>query len=212
MTRRLSGFFSTTSILILFGLITACGPVMKSVTDYTPPLTDSGMRCIEKANEERDYCSALNQTHLQQCIERAAIDADRDYAHAKDLYTKGLEDHIRNLDIYEDLYADYEETKRLILRDGELEYVQCSGDVNLEKIKQFPQCETLLARSSKRAKDLDEPRSPIKPRAPNRANIFSRLKNICADKMTDCDFPYNQSYRACGGAITHRQVCIENCD
>ena len=185
---------------------------MKTVTDYTPPVTDSGAQCVVKANEDRDYCAALNQTKLGQCTEQASFDAERAYAQAKDLYTRDLENHIRNLNIYEHQYAEYEEKQRLILRDGELEYVQCSGDVNLDKIKQFPKCEASLNRSEKRAKNLAEPYSPHKPRAPSHASIFNRLKAVCANNMTDCDSPFNQSYLSCGGIINHRQVCVKNCD
>lgn len=38
-----------------------------------------------------------------------------------------------------------------------------------------------------------------------------RLQRLCGTDA-ECDATYREDYRACGGAITERTVCVDNCD
>jgi len=202
---------SRLAVLLMFGFITACGPRMTTVTDYTPPVTDSGMRCVVAANQDRAACESANSIAIEQCSERASIDADHALNHAQKMYTKNLEQYIVDDERYEHNFIHYQEQKRLILRDGELAYIKCSDDVKMESVDQFPECKKFLKKAKKRAKKLYPPHSPDKPYPPNRNTIFNRFLSECNNQMINCEQAFNQSYRSCGGTITNRQVCVSNC-
>lgn len=198
-------------ILTTFALITACGPRMTTVTDYIPPVTDSGMRCVVVANQDRAACDNANSIAIEQCSEIATLDAEQAFNHAQKIYTKKLEQYIVDDELYEHKTLHYQEQKRLILRDGELAYIKCSDDVKMKNIEQFPECKKHLKKAKKRAKKLYPPHSPVKPYSPNRNTIFNRFLSECNNQMMNCEQAFNQSYRSCGGTITNRQVCVSNC-
>ncbi len=203
---------SRLAALLMFWFITACGPRITTVTDYTPPVTDSGMRCVATANQDSAACESANRLAIGQCSERAAIDADQAFNHAEKNYTKKLEQYIVEDERYEHKLLHFQEQTRLILRDGELAYIKCSDDVKLENIDQFPECKKFLKKSKKRAKKLYPPHSPVKPYPPNRNTIFNRFLSECNNQTMNCEQAFNQSYRSCGGTIINRQVCVSNCD
>ena len=197
--------------LTMFGFITACGPRMTTVTDFTPPVTDSGMRCVVTANQDRAACENANSLAIEQCSERAGIDAEQAFNHAQKIYTKNLERYIVEDELYEHKLLQYQEQKRLILRDGELEYIKCSNDVKMEKVDQFPECKKFIKKAKKRAKKLYPPHSPVKPFPPSRNKIYNRFLSECNNHIVNCEQAFTQSYRSCGGTITNRQVCVSNC-
>ncbi|PCJ49235.1 MAG: hypothetical protein COA74_06630 [Gammaproteobacteria bacterium] len=199
-----SGLFS--------GLLSGCGPVMKNVTDYIPPTSDSGLECVARANDSRNTCQSDNVVAFQQCSEQASYDTEQHYAQAKDIYTEALERYIIDHEHYEIAYQEYEQQQQLLMSEGELDYIRCSKDINMTSINKFPACKKLLDAAIKRAKKLYEPNYPAKPYAPTRDRIFNRLRAKCKDTALNCDQIFNQSFRSCGGVITNRQVCISNCD
>ncbi|MCP3673827.1 MAG: hypothetical protein GY829_05070 [Gammaproteobacteria bacterium] len=203
---------SRLATLLMFGFITACGPRMTTVTDYIPPVTDSGMRCVVAANQGRTACELGNSKAIEQCSERAAIDADQAFDHAQKTYTKNLEQYIVADEVYEHKLHNFKEQKRLLLHDGELAYIKCSEDVKMKNIEQFPECKKFLKKAKKRVENLYPPHSPVKPYPPNRNTIFNNFVSQCNNQMINCQQAYNQSYRSCGGTITNRQVCVSNCD
>ena len=199
------------TFITMLGLLPACGPRMQTVTDYMPPVTDSGMRCVARANQDRAACDSGNRIAMEQCTERAAVDADQAFNHAKNTYTKQLESYIRANEHYDHEYEHYLNQKNLLIRDGELDYIRCSDDVKMENVNQFPKCKKFLKKANKRADKLRQPRSPIKPYPPNRNAIFNRFRSSCNNADSNCELAFNQSYRSCGGTVSTRQVCVSNC-
>ena len=213
--RLASQYFNITaklSLLLLASLLGACGPVMKTVTDYHPPVTDSGMRCIANANHDRTSCDKTNLVTLDKCEMQASIDAEYAYEHAMKNYTHDLELYISKNEQYEHDYEHYEEQKQLVISNGELEYVKCSKDVDMVKTKDFPQCLKLLNRAKKKARQMYAPREPSKPYKPAKHDIVAKLKQECRAKLVNCERRFDQAYRSCGGSISTREVCIERCD
>lgn len=198
-------------ILCSFIGLAACGPIMKTVTDYHPPESASGVLCISNANHDRDSCESINRREFQQCESAAAINADQAYAFAKNRYIQLLEDYIVHHQQHEEDYAHYVEQKRLLNRDGELEYIKCSNDVKMERVGQNPSCRRFLKQAQKRADRLHEPIEPIKPYAPNRNRMFHQYREECQHPKVNCEQAFDLSYRSCGGSIIYRQVCISNC-
>lgn len=199
-------------MLMVFSMISACAPMMENITDYVPPNSELGMQCIEKANVGRNRCEAQQESERLKCVDGASGEAEYRFGEAERTYSHQLEDYINAEEQFDYDYEHYLEQKRLIIRDGELEYIQCSKDVNMDKIAQFPKCEKFLKTANKRAKKLRKPREPRKPRAPNLGRIYSRLVAQCNGRNNGCQQAFDQSYRSCGGIINVRQVCVSNCD
>ena len=202
----------TFSVIFIIGLLSGCGPVLKNVTDFNPPTTDTGLECVARANESRNECQRENAMAFQQCSDKAAVDTDQALAHAKDVYTEALEIYIVSHERYERDFANYEEQKHLLIRGGDLDYIRCSKDVNMDNVDNFPECKKLIKKATKRAKKLYRPVMPAKPYAPNRNSIFNSLRAQCKNTAMNCEQMFNQSFRSCGGSITTRQVCVSNCD
>jgi len=131
----------------MLGLLTACGPRMSTVTDYIPPVTESGMHCVSKANQARGHCEENSRLVLEQCNEKAMVDAEQAFFYAKNQYTKQLEKYIRANEQYEHNYRHYKEQKHLLISAGELEYIRCSDDLKMEKIDQFPKCKKFIKKA-----------------------------------------------------------------
>jgi len=193
-------------------LLISCGPRMSTVTDYVPPSSTSGLDCIARANQDRSSCESDNASTFEQCKDNIAYETEEAYDLAQYEYTHQLEMYILADDKYEHDFAHYEEQKRLLIHDGELKYIRCSNDVKMQEIANYPQCKKFLDKAKKRSKKLRPPSIPVKPYAPSKENIYSRLLGKCRNINTDCEFLFNQAYRACGGTVTNRQVCVSNCD
>ncbi len=200
------------SILFISWLLIACGPNMSTVTDYYPPASDSGLRCVSRANQDRDSCNDNNKKRLVQCQENAAYEAEEAYSEAKNTYTIALENYIWEDERYDRNYAHYEKQKQLLIQEGELQYIRCSDDVKMQQIKKFPTCEKLLKIALMKADKLHPPTAPERPYAPDKNLIYKRLKAKCNNLIINCEQNFNQAYIACGGNITNRQVCVSNCD
>ena len=200
------------AITILSSFLSACGPVMRSVTDYDPPATEAGLQCVSRANESLDICKSENAIAFQQCSDQAAVDADKAYIAARDIYAENLEIYIYAQERYELKYQKYEHNQQLLISKGELDYIRCSKDVNMLELDKHPSCKPFLDEARKRADDVREPRRPAKPYAPNRVTIFNALRAECHVTQKNCAQIFDQSYRYCGGTISTRQVCVKNCD
>lgn len=202
----------TFTVIFVSGLLSGCGPVMKTVTDYHPPTSDADVECVSRAYQRRSICQKNNAIAFQKCSDKAAADTDQAYAHAKDFYTKALETYIIAHERYEKDSDSYEEKKQLLIIEGELAYIRCSNDVNMTNIDKFPVCKKLIKETKKRTKKLYRPIMPAKPYAPNRNSIFNSLRAQCENTAMNCEQMFNQSFRSCGGSITTRQICVSNCD
>jgi len=211
MKKTVASLLHLLSILSIAWMLTACGPKMKTITDYYPPTTDNGLRCVTRANQDRASCDQNNKTIFAECTEKAVYDADRAYLQAKNDYTIALENYIVADDHYDYNYAHYEKQKRLLVQEGELKYIRCSDDVKMQHIEEFPKCEKLLKKAKKKADKLRPPTVPVKPYAPNRDRIYKQMKSKCHNLLNNCEQNFNQSYIACGGSISNRQVCVSNC-
>lgn len=193
-------------------IATGCAPLMKTVTDYHPPQSDAGMQCVARANQDRNHCETDNRSTYTQCAEQAAYDSEQAYQEAREQYTYLLETYVHDVEHYERAYGAYREKKELFLNSGKLKYIQCSDDVKLERIEEFPKCEAFLIKARKKVKKLREPHAPVKPYPPSRDVIYDQLRAACNNLLNDCETSFNNAYRACGGTISYRQVCIKNCD
>ncbi|MFT5452917.1 MAG: hypothetical protein ACI9N9_002415 [Enterobacterales bacterium] len=202
----------TFTVIFVSGLLSGCGPVMKTVTDYHPPTSDADVECVSRAHERRNVCQRDNAMAFQQCSDKAAVDTEQAYYQAKDIYTEELETYIITHERYERDYDNYEEQKQLLISEGELAYIRCSKDVDMLNVDKFPSCKKLIKEAKKRAKRLYRPISPAKPYAPNRNSIFNSLREQCKNTAMNCEQIFNQGFRSCGGSITTRQVCVSNCD
>jgi len=199
-------------VIITVLLLTACGPKMKQVKEYIPPMTQQGVVCLNEAEQSRQTCINNNAQQMEQCVQQANVLADDELVIQERHYTRALEDYIDLEKEHEYLMADYEEQKRLIIRDGDLAYVQCSKDVEMVAISQFPECKKHLKQSKRRIKDLREPEAPYRPRPPNRNVIMSQFVKQCEQQQNNCSRLYDQLYVSCGGTINYDSVCIANCN
>ncbi len=193
-------------------ILASCGPRMSTVTDYVPPASASGLDCIAKANQDRSGCETDYDKAFIQCKDRIAYETEDAYKLAQNEYTHQLEMYIHADEKYEHDFTHYEEQKRLLIHDGELKYIRCSNDVKMQEINKFPECKKFITKAKKRSKKLRPPSTPVKPYAPDRDHIYSQLMGKCRNMNNDCEFHFNQAYRACGGTVTNRQVCVSNCD
>ncbi len=193
-------------------MLASCGPRMSTVTDYVPPASASGLDCVAKANQDRSGCESDYNNAFIQCKDRIIYDTEDAYKLAQNEYTHLLEMYIHADEKYEHNFSHYEEQKRLIIHDGELKYIRCSNDVKMQEINKFPKCEKFLISAKKRSEKLLPPSRPVKPYPPDKDRIYGQLMAKCRNIQNDCEFRFNQAYRACGGTVTNRQVCVSNCD
>ena len=200
------------SLLLLSVLLTACGPRMQTVKDYYPPDSDAGMRCVQNATSEQSRCETNNQLRLNQCHRDAEVQGQMAFDDANREYTLLLERYIDDNEYYDEQVKEYQEQRRLLIRDGELAYIKCSRDVNMTAIDKHPKCKTYLDKGRRRADELLEPMQPTKPVAPSLGSITSRIKSACRSTQVNCASQFDQAYQACGGRIEARQVCVANCD
>jgi len=185
---------------------------MQSVNDYIPPSSEDGMRCVSMANQSRVGCQSHQRISITQCVDEASNESEVRFKQAQEQYTYLLEDYINANEQYDYDYDHYLEQKRLVQRDGELEYIQCSGDIKLATVESNPKCKKFLTEASKRVKKLPEPEAPRKPRVPNIDAIYNGLVRNCNEIDNGCQQSFEASYRSCGGTINRREVCVKNCD
>ncbi|NNJ73380.1 MAG: hypothetical protein HKP09_09390, partial [Enterobacterales bacterium] len=155
--------FKVNFLLVATLLISACGPRLEQVTDYIPPITESGLACIQNAQAERQNCKAQNNQRVNACIESARQDSYRVLKDREQQYTIELETYIDLQNEFEAARKGYNEQQRLILRDGELAYVRCSNDVNMSQVNKFPECKRFLDEARARAEQLLAPIAPVRP-------------------------------------------------
>ena len=199
-------------VLLILLLVTACGPRLEQVVDYIPPVTESGLACIQQAESQRQMCQQDNEQRVNACMEDARQQSYRELAIREEQYTADLETYIDLQDQFEKAKRAYNEQRRLVLRDGELAYIRCSNDVNLTQTANYPQCQRFLDEGRGRADQLLKPQPPLRPVRPQQEQIFRELSRNCSSVRTNCNTGYDQSYISCGGRIERSTVCVANCN
>ena len=205
-------FLKIILVIISVVMITACGPRLQQVKNYIPPVTELGLECLSEADVSNNLCHANNQSRFDVCYLEAEQRAFAILTTKEKEYTNALEEYIVAERFYELAYVDYEEQQRLVRRDGELAYVRCSGDVNLTRFNELPQCKKLIDEANRKARRLPAPAKPMQPIRPTYSTILAVLERECNSLKEDCAALYDQAYLACGGQIDVQTICVSNCN
>jgi len=134
---------------VLFLGLAACGPVIETHYDFTPPRTNAGMKCVANCQDQQGMCQSDATRYREQCRHDAERKAEREYRRKQDEYVMKLKLHAKDP----------------------------------EKFK--------------------EPKEPYR----SSPNYWE-----CDNAGGDCVGGYHMCYRSCGGQISERQVCVQNCD
>tara|TARA_R110000824_G_scaffold118960_14_gene272291 strand:+ start:428145 stop:428576 length:432 start_codon:yes stop_codon:yes gene_type:complete len=76
--------------------LAACGPMMETRYEFTPPTSKSGMQCVQNCQADQSMCQADARAAKERCREEADRKADRDYHKAKDDYIVALRLHAKD--------------------------------------------------------------------------------------------------------------------
>lgn len=76
-------------LALAFGLA-ACGPMMETRYEFTPPTSSAGMQCVQNCQADQSMCQNHARDAKDQCRKDADHKAERDYRKAKDEYIYAL--------------------------------------------------------------------------------------------------------------------------
>lgn len=77
--------------ILLFTLgLAACGPVMETRYDFTPPPTKSGMQCVQNCQADQSMCQSHARDAKMECRANADRQSEAAYRKAKDDYIVAL--------------------------------------------------------------------------------------------------------------------------
>ncbi len=88
MMQHLLGKLIATMALAL-GLV-ACGPVMETRYDFTPPTSKAGMQCVQNCQADQSMCQSHARDAKSDCRAEADRNADQAYQKAKNDYIVAL--------------------------------------------------------------------------------------------------------------------------
>lgn len=70
--------------------LAACGPVMETRYDFTPPPSKSGMQCVQNCQADQSMCQADARNAKMECRASADRQSEAAYQKAKDDYIVAL--------------------------------------------------------------------------------------------------------------------------
>ncbi len=198
MGKRLYGLIATAMLTL-----TGCGPVYKVVHDYEPPQTPQGMQCVRDCEQDRQNCRYDCERSYNYCMEDARGQAEQSYADAKDRYIEELQ---RYNDDLEDMYREQRHAPGKIrdLREERAFYAEkcrAGKDKACDKKKYI----------DRQIDELANPTHPTEPSEPSYEDELARYQGQCSNEC-GCDDHFNNCYAGCGGRVTSRKVCVDNCE
>ncbi len=185
--------------LLIFLLIffTACSAKYKVVKEYTPPQTEgeADKICISLCQTKQTACQTKCRSEFETCKIEADKIAEKNYEDAVKLYTTQLEAYVNNMSninisyMYDPFFYDPYYNHESIFLSG---YPYHYG----------PYPKTIFHQSAPMQR---------KPRKPSleREKLKSQMKLCNID--CGCKNSYDGCFRGCGGIISHKKICIENC-
>ncbi len=226
-------------VLIVFAVLSGCGPQYKIITNYQPPSSASGMACVQQAQNRRQQCNDNCNYRYQQCRNSCQWQYENCRANiaqqAQAEYDRRRHRYHRDYRRYESELPAYEYQQRLLryLRQQEQ---QCLDHCNANHHPPVPfepgpassggkfdrgESPRQCRRSCKNHFDSLRPQplysKPEPPEEPNYQQILDSFDSDCAaacgcSEQCGCEEHYNNDYRACGGRVIKRQECVANCN
>lgn len=118
------------AVLFVFFGLSACGPMMETRYDFKPPVTKSGMQCVQNCQSDQSSCLERGQHQKAMCRKDVDRRIERDYQKAKD-------DYIVALKLYAKDPARFSEPVEP--RRGYANYGQCDS-LGSECVPQYQMC------------------------------------------------------------------------
>lgn len=194
--------------LILLGcwLLSGCAPQYEVRYAFTPPVSASGLSCLNRCDTQTRACNLQCEQQFSQCSAKAEQQAKATLPALLSEYDTHLMGWQREMERYEtDLrFYDMELRQRELQQD--LRQMTCERDG-----KESSSChhQHALLRG---LPFLNEPRRPDSaPNRPTLASETARIRDLTCSKTCQCDEEYRQCYTSCGGAVKPYQFCVQNC-
>ncbi len=191
-------------ILLSFLLSFACSPVYKIKTIYIPPVSEEGIKCAEKCEEDLHRCNEKCHKEYERCLDEATQRAEKIYKKLKQSYKERYRNYIREMNIYVFELKVWQDKYIKLKEDFEYYSKKCSLDKSWCDERDY--YKRLLDDWIRR-----KPEKPEKPQEPSLKKLIEQQQSLCS-KECGCKQMYDICFQNCGGKIIIRRICVENCE
>lgn len=186
--------------------ITACAPVYDIKTVYTAPIATEGKECIQRCYREKENCKVKCNDKHHACLKKTKVIATKKYHHSMIKY----EDLFSKFNVKTEVYNKKINVWNKIANRLKRESSHYSKECKKGKEKSLS-CRKYEEKKSELREQ--EQLKPVKPKEPNKPNLEQSIldaQSSCSLHCA-CEEPYNSCYSVCGGKITYKKFCVENC-
>ena len=204
----LSKYTISMVVLSVFFLNACSSPQYKIVYEYSKLSDKEGLSCLNSCYVDEKNCKSQCEQHYQQCATNARDDAEESYLDKQKAYEVDLREYDYELEHFYSIQYRYRDRKENLDKRLKIYSKIC----NNSKDKDAHELACSEVRQINRKLDhLKKPVKPRKPNAPVLKNEISQFQSLCS-KSCDCESSYRNCYTSCGGTVTTRRVCVNNCD
>ncbi len=185
--------YLVTFVIIFF---TACSAKYKVVKEYTPPQdSEANKICVSLCQTKETDCQSKCKREFNSCKIEANKVAQKNYEDELKLYTARLEAYVENMSnaqisyMYDPFFYDpYYYDNPLFFRGDPYRY-------GIYPRAMFYQSAPMLPKPKKPSLEKEQLKAQMK---------------LCHIDC-GCKKSYDSCFRGCGGIISHKKICIENC-